>query len=178
MSAHRILDRLEIELAHHGGHDNGALPVTYADFEYYGIHRHAIAPAIRETVVLGFVEITEPGRAGNADCRAPNKFRLAYKQTDKTEATDDWRKICTMEDALMLARAARAPIKRGKRKNNFPVAVSASFSGGNHHRKPNSPVMVSATTSIVRKPPLLSISRGGGTARTSTTTTTAIKLSS
>jgi hypothetical protein len=29
LSAHRILARLEIELAHHGGKDNGALPCTY-----------------------------------------------------------------------------------------------------------------------------------------------------
>jgi hypothetical protein len=54
-SALRVLHRLEIELAHHGGLDNGNLPVTYDDFEEYGIDRHAIAPAIRETVALGFV---------------------------------------------------------------------------------------------------------------------------
>ena len=37
LSAHRLLDRLEIEHAHHGGRDNGKLPVTYGDFENYGI---------------------------------------------------------------------------------------------------------------------------------------------
>ena len=47
LSARRVLDRLEIELAHHGGMDNGKLPVTYDDFQRYGIDRHAIAPAIR-----------------------------------------------------------------------------------------------------------------------------------
>src|SRR5262249_26631794 len=36
---------------------------------HYGIDRHAIGPAIRELVALGFVEITEHGRAGNADWR-------------------------------------------------------------------------------------------------------------
>ena len=50
LSARRVLDRLEIEHAHHGGNDNGRLPVTYDDFECYGIHRHSIAAAIRETV--------------------------------------------------------------------------------------------------------------------------------
>jgi hypothetical protein len=173
LSARRILDRLEIELGHHAGHDNGALPVTFVDFENYGIDRHAIAPAIREAVALGFVEITEQGKAGNADFRAPNKFRLTYKQTDKTNPTDDWRKIQTMDAALALARAARAPIKRPKRKNNFPVGVNTSFSVGNPHRKPKSPVGETPTTAIPEKPPLLSISRGGGQP-----STTSLKLSS
>ena len=79
LSARRLLDRMEIELADHGGTDNGKLPVTYDDFERYGIHRHAVGPAIRELVALGFVEITEVGRAGNAEWRKPNVFRLTYR---------------------------------------------------------------------------------------------------
>ena len=67
LSARRVLDRLEIELAHHGGQDNVSLPVTYEHFHEYGIHRHAIGPGIRRCVALGFVEVTEPGRAGNVE---------------------------------------------------------------------------------------------------------------
>jgi len=70
-SGHRILARLEIELGHHGGQDNGKLPVTFDDFVDYGIHRHSVAPAIRECEALGFIEITQRGRAGNADFRCP-----------------------------------------------------------------------------------------------------------
>lgn len=81
LSARRILDRLEVELAHHGGTDNGRLPVTYDNFAKYGIDRHAIAPAIRELEAVGIVEVTEHGRAGNADWRKPNLFRLTYKPT-------------------------------------------------------------------------------------------------
>jgi len=33
-------------------------------------------------VALGFVEITEHGRAGNAEHRTPNKFRLTHMPTD------------------------------------------------------------------------------------------------
>lgn len=58
LSARRALDRIEIELADHGGTDNGRLPVTYDDFVRYGIHRHAIAPGIRELEALGFIEVT------------------------------------------------------------------------------------------------------------------------
>jgi hypothetical protein len=70
LSAHRVIDRITIELMLHGGADNGRLPVTYDDFEKYGIHRHSIAPAIREAAALGFVEITVEGRAGNAEWKA------------------------------------------------------------------------------------------------------------
>ncbi|MFY9900808.1 MAG: hypothetical protein WAK67_23910, partial [Xanthobacteraceae bacterium] len=78
LSARRVLDRIEIEHADHGGNDNGRLPVTYDDFERYGTHRRAIRRAIWETVALGFAEITERGRAGNAEFRSPHKFRLTY----------------------------------------------------------------------------------------------------
>ncbi len=95
LSARRVLDRIEIELADHGGVDNGKLPVTYDDFCRYGIHRHAIGPAIREAVALGFMEITEPGRAGNAEFRKPNLFRLTYRNTRNMASTDEWKKIDT-----------------------------------------------------------------------------------
>src|SRR5208282_1441667 len=57
------LARLEIEFAHHGGRPalNGKLTVTFDDFEAYGIHRHSIAPALRELEALGFIERTRKG---------------------------------------------------------------------------------------------------------------------
>ena len=120
LSARRVLDRIEIELADHGGTDNGKLPVTYDDFEQYGIHRHSIGPAIREVVALGFVEITEPGRAGNAEWRRPSLFRLTYRNT-KYAPTNEWEKI-TEEQAELIARTARiAP----PQKNKIPVAENA-----------------------------------------------------
>jgi hypothetical protein len=115
LSARRILDRLEIELAHHGGQDNGRLPVTYEHFHEYGIHRHAIGPGIRECVALGFVEVTERGRAGNAEFRSPNLFRLTYKPTRADGPTDDWRSIEGVEGAEALARAARSAVSQPKR---------------------------------------------------------------
>ena len=113
LCARRMLDRIEIELADHGGTDNGKLPVTYDDFEQYGIHRHSIGPAIREVVALGFVEITEPGRAGNAEWRRPSLFRLTYRNT-KYAPTNEWQKI-TEEQTEQIARAARiAPPRKTK----------------------------------------------------------------
>ena len=58
LGAHRVLTRIEIEHARHGGNVNGRLPVTYSDFVNYGLDRHAVAPAIRELCALGFIQIT------------------------------------------------------------------------------------------------------------------------
>jgi hypothetical protein len=130
LSARRVLDRIEIEFADHGGTDNGKLPVTYDNFVQYGIHRHAIGPAIREEVALGFAEITEAGRAGNAEWREPNRFRLTYRHT-KYEPTDEWKKI-TEEQAELIARSARSPAA-AKTKSQWRKTPNVSV--GNRHRK-------------------------------------------
>jgi hypothetical protein len=38
-SARMVMSRIEIELAAHGGNDNGRLPVTTEQFVEYGMHR-------------------------------------------------------------------------------------------------------------------------------------------
>jgi hypothetical protein len=119
LSAHRALARIEIELAHHGGKDNGRLPITYDDFQRYGIDRHSIRPALSEWEALGFIEITDRGRAGNAEFRRPAKYRLTYKPADHAEPTSDWKRIETKEHAERCAKHARTkrsrPSKNGKR---------------------------------------------------------------
>jgi hypothetical protein len=112
LAARRLLDRLAIELARHGGTDNGALPATFDDFEAYGIHRHSIAPAIRECEALGFIEITQRGRAGNAEWRRPHHFRLTHKPTNDGPPTDEWRHITTSERAEVIASEARKAFPR------------------------------------------------------------------
>lgn len=127
LSARRIMDRLEIELGHHAGKDNGKLPCTYDHFEEYGVHRHCIAPAIRELVALGFLEVTEQGLAGNREYRRPNLFRLTYRPCGRAQTTDEWKRFRTEEDAMAAVKAVR--------KNNFTVPVSAESQCRNHHRK-------------------------------------------
>jgi hypothetical protein len=158
LSAHRVLSRIEVELGHHGGTDNGKLPVTFNDFVDYGIERHSIAPAIREAVALGFLVITEPGRAGNAEFRSPNLFRLTYAYDRKAkssgiEPTNNWRSIETIEQALLLSHMAR--------KNKKPVGVNPSFGAQNPHRKFNGPVGETHTTGQGGETPTTSISRVG-----------------
>jgi hypothetical protein len=136
LSAHRVLARIEIELAHHGGTLNGRLPVTYDDFEKYGIHRHSISAAIREAVALGFVEVTEQGRAGNAEWRSPSLFRLTYRAADGLPSNDgcshEWRRIGDPSEAERIAKMARKakPEKAKVQWRKMPIS-----SGGNRHRK-------------------------------------------
>jgi hypothetical protein len=126
LSARRVMDRIEVEFASHGGTENGRLPVTFDDFERFGIHRHAIAPAVRELAMLGFLEVTERGRAGNAKFRTPNRFRITYRYTDDAPSTDEWRRVKTDEQALALAESARKPRLRRSVQKKSPVAVFAN----------------------------------------------------
>lgn len=107
LSGRRVLDRLEIELGDHGGNENGRLPCTFDDFQRFGIDRHAIAPALRECIALGFVECTEKGVAGNAEFRRPSMFRLTYRASDYSEPTNEWKRLKTHADAIAAARVAR-----------------------------------------------------------------------
>jgi hypothetical protein len=105
----RVIDRLEIELGSHGGTNNGRLPVTYGDFERYGMDEQSIPPALREVQALGFVEITERGRPSESDFgRHPNLFRITYRHgANGEQPTDEWRQHTTLQEARKIARAAR-----------------------------------------------------------------------
>jgi hypothetical protein len=110
LSGRRILDRIEIEHASHGGKDNGELPVTFANLKRFGIpNTHDIGHGIRELCVLGFVELTRPGRGGNGEFRTPNLFRLTYLPANGKRPTDEWQNIRTIEDAKQIVRKIRTP---------------------------------------------------------------------
>jgi DNA-binding FadR family transcriptional regulator len=134
LSAHRVLDRIMIELAHHGGNDNGKLPVTYEQFEEYGIHRHAIAPAIRELEALGFIEVTQHGRPGVGIFRRSNLFRLTCVNCKSTpNPTHEWRRIPTIEAAELQAQAARK--SSGERPPPTPHTPPSKPMGNGQHRR-------------------------------------------
>ena len=119
LSAHRVISRIEIELAAHGGNDNGSLPVTYQNFIDYGIPRECIAAALREAEALGFIEITKHGRGGNAEYREPSLYRLTFahdRNSRQRPPSHEWRRIKSVEEAQQIARAARA--------NKSPAAIA------------------------------------------------------
>lgn len=139
LSGRRVLDRIEIEHGHHGGSENGRLPVTFGDFEDFGISHKSVAPAIREVQALGFAEITERGRPSESDFgRHPNHFRLTYlnvrRGTRWHEPTDEWKQIKTLEEAERIAKEARAAkdekavaMAKGKSRK---TGSQKSFAGG------------------------------------------------
>ena len=139
LSGRRVVDRIEIEHGHHGGNDNGKLPVTFDDFEAFGISHKSVAPAIREAVALGLVEVTERGRPSESDFgRHPNHFRLTYvgvrSGTRWHEATDEWKQIKTLEEAERIAKEARAAkdekaVAKAKGKSK-KTSSQKSFAGG------------------------------------------------
>jgi transposase len=171
-----VISRIEIELASHGGNDNGRLPVTTDNFVQYGMHRTSVAPAIREAEALGFIRITERGHGGNAEYRSPNRFYLTYAHTRDSKRhppTDEWRRIKTLQEADQIAKSARAnkstsAIERGKR--SWRKRQQKTKSGTENTRvsvpknsleTSESPVRDSGTTGSGGETELLSISRGG-----------------
>jgi hypothetical protein len=173
-SAHRALSRIELELCYHGGNDNGQLPVTFEDFIEYGIDRGSVAPALREGEALGFFRITDRGRGGNREYRAPNKFYLTSafcRDSRKKPPTDEWRQIKTIKDAKAIARAARAAkdqraVAHGKRhaekrtKKQKPGVEKSQASMRRIHSENEKDSMGKPhTTGSPEKPVLHSISR-------------------
>ena len=125
VSAHRVISRIEIEHASHGGSENGNLPVTKQNFMDYGMDHNAVAPAIREAEALGFIRM-KPGRGGNADHRQPNRFFLTFAHGRGSRAyppTHEWRKIKTIEEAKPSPTQPAPQRTRGQR--NLPTNEAA-----------------------------------------------------
>jgi len=130
LSERRALERIELEHLEHGGMENGKLPVTYADFEKWGVRRDSIAGAIRTLEGLGLIEITRHGYAGAVEKRAPSLYRLTFLaawnagRADGT-GTHEYLKTKTVEEAELIAvraRNARNPrnAERGKMQSATP----------------------------------------------------------
>lgn len=141
-AAGNALRRIEAEHMSHGGAENGRLPVTFADFELWGIPADLIAPALRELEALGLIERTRKGYGGPEGERAPSHYRLTYlRAVDAARAdgtgTHCYMKIKTMKEAKAKAAAARKAtnplIVERSRRNFFTPrnpSVSPPESGG------------------------------------------------
>lgn len=90
LAAHRVLYRICIEHMAHGGRENGKLPVTYDDFEAFGVRRASVAAAIRQLEALGLIEVTDRGRGGNAEFRRPSRFRVTFLSSGRANPTNEW----------------------------------------------------------------------------------------
>lgn len=123
-----VLWRVIVEHMSHGLKDNGRLPVTYDDFQAYGVRRNSICAAIAETAALGFIERTEKGRRafGDAPGRA-SRYRLTFlgviRPDGTSEPTNEWLLIRDGEMAAASVAKALAGIQRVRRPRRAKEAM-------------------------------------------------------
>ena len=123
------------------------------DFVQYGMDRHAVAPAIRECCALGFLEVTELGRAGNAEFRQPSKYRLTYRHVDRANATNEWQRIHTVEEAEQIAWAARRSAAAASRKRKTSGGRCHVSVGETHTETAKTPMGETPITVLVGETP-------------------------
>ena len=162
LSARRVLDRVRIELGRHAGHESARLPVSYDDFEAYGIERHCIAAAIREAVALGFLRITREGRAGNAEHRQVAFYQLTFvNNTDGEPLTHEWK-----GSRLWLRHAQRRRLRATSPANRMESQCVEPAPLPVWETPPQTADFMVENPALMpgEKPPLLSICRVGGRA--------------
>jgi hypothetical protein len=150
-AAIQAMHRLEFEHMQQGGAANGQLQVTRRQFEGWGVHRDAVAPALRELEALGLIEIVR-GHAGVGGHGLSNLFRLTYVNTkNREQPTHEWRRVASIEDAERIAGAAREAKdqracdlgRRGARKRKISatetVTVSATETMADQIIRPRKP---------------------------------------
>lgn len=105
----RLIDRVMLEHMGHGGAENGALTVTYADLAAWGIRLNSVAPTIAEVVALGLIE-HRPGRASHIAGKGHSQvFKLAWlPDCDGGSATEGWRRFESMEAAAEMVKVSRS----------------------------------------------------------------------
>jgi hypothetical protein len=143
-SEHRALMRLEIELGHHGGTENGKLVVTFKAFKDFGIDRQGVAPSLRVLIALGIVEKTRQGSGGRTEYHEASQYRLTYRHTDAQNPTNEWRRVKTLDEAMEIAATARkakdpeavARSLKGAKKLSSGVAKPQIPGGRNHRSAP------------------------------------------
>jgi hypothetical protein len=112
----RCLDCLEHKVITRRGH-NTDLVITRRMFEMYGVaHRH-VTPSMNVIQKLGFVKCTERGRGGYGNYRRPNKWQLTYAETapKRNDASHEWMRVTTREEAQAIAYKYRPHDKRKRR---------------------------------------------------------------
>jgi hypothetical protein len=171
LAAHRALIRIEIEHMNHGGAENGKLPCTFADLRDWGIHKDAVAPALRELEALGFIETMKKGYRGAAGTRQASEYRLTFRPAWNAgradgDGTHEYLKIKTVEEAEEIAAEARKAadhnnVERGK-KFILPTPETGSEpTPENGVRPANFRPRKAGLQAQPRKAGLLSISREG-----------------
>jgi hypothetical protein len=133
LAAHRVVSRIEIELAKHGKRVrqfNGRLPITYKQFVEYGVLRRHIAPTLKELEAQGLLRTTQTGCGGNAEFKQMNLYRLTYRPAEGVpgDGSHEWR-LVSEDQAKANARQAeqeRIASRKASRKHNHSDVLSVT----------------------------------------------------
>lgn len=122
----------------HGGGQNGALPVTYDDFQRYGLRRSSIKAALEEAIALGFLERTKPGVRSYAEFKgAPAFYRITWLPTyDGARPARRWARFSSLEEAREAVGASRSDHSR-RRKGASRDTEDSTKSAEGEKRKPS-----------------------------------------
>jgi hypothetical protein len=113
LSAHRVLDRIQIELGCHAGRDNGRLTVTYEDF---------VAAQTATQSRQQFASLRRWAFSRSQSMVAPGMLSLdrrTFRPTEAGDAADEWRRIETVEKATAIAKAARKSARTAVKKEKL-----------------------------------------------------------
>jgi hypothetical protein len=115
LSARRCLERIELELAKHGGKENGNLKVSNRRFRDHGVSMSMIKPALAELVALGFIEMTPGYACKNPDYGRSAQFRTLSCNSRDGQPPEHWRRFKTDEEAKLIGKLARASAMQKRR---------------------------------------------------------------
>jgi hypothetical protein len=111
-AAKGVIERIAIEHMSHGGTENGKLPVTYTDFENYGIRRMSIRFGIMAAEALGWITITQEGHAGAGDTRRTTRYALQWlDRHDGAPRSNAWKRFDTLDDAKAAVERVRDELR-------------------------------------------------------------------
>jgi hypothetical protein len=161
LSARKALDRIEIELAHNAGKNNGELIVTRRDFTAYGVSPKAVEPALAELEALGFIR-KKPGHPSpNPRHGRAARFRLTFR-TGRGGPLEEhlWKSFKTDAAAEVAARLARAHIA-DRRKMRTSLCVEKEPLDSGYQTEPLSDGKEGNHCSRSKREPLSILSVGG-----------------
>jgi len=133
LSERRILDRIDIELASHGGRHNGDLIITRRDFAAFGVSPKAQLRGIAGLVALGLIS-WKPGHASPdpAHGRAA-RFGILYRATRDGTADEQWRRFKTPAEVKTTLARARAGVEARNRTQRGKKTDAIMVPFGNHY---------------------------------------------
>jgi hypothetical protein len=112
LAARQVIQRIAIEHMSHGGTENGRLIVTYDNFADYGVRRNSIRFGIMVAQALGWITITEEGRATPGDTRRASRYALQWvDRHDGAPRSNRWKVFETMAQAEAVVEKVRAKLK-------------------------------------------------------------------